>query len=247
MTTTTENQRAMVARRIRALLAKTVENGCTEGEAMAAAELARTLMDKYQIDLTEAELQAEGTARGHTRRQARGHMHIKDWLAAAVADFCDCKVWQERHNDAKALAFFGLEGDVAFATWLIDSLDAYIARATVRYMAGQQKHVLGGRRRWEVQKAFMLGAVDRINKRLREAAAERRRANQRMGDGRSLIAVKSAIVERAFAALGMRLRNRKSSTEITAGDAYGAGQAAGNHATLGRPVNGGAAVRQIAG
>ena len=35
--------------KVRALLAKTVENGCTEAEAMAALELARRLMAEHEI------------------------------------------------------------------------------------------------------------------------------------------------------------------------------------------------------
>jgi len=40
--------------KIRALLAKTIENGCTEAEAMAAIEMARAMMDAYEV--TEADL-----------------------------------------------------------------------------------------------------------------------------------------------------------------------------------------------
>lgn len=47
---TTDKQQAIAAR-IRALLAKTTENGATDAEAMSAAEKARELMDRYQIDL----------------------------------------------------------------------------------------------------------------------------------------------------------------------------------------------------
>lgn len=45
-------------RRIRSLLEKTVENGCTEAEAMLAAEKAADLMAEYELTLTDIELGA---------------------------------------------------------------------------------------------------------------------------------------------------------------------------------------------
>lgn len=46
--------RDAISRRIRALRAKTVENGCTEAEALAAAELLADLLAKYNMTLDEA-------------------------------------------------------------------------------------------------------------------------------------------------------------------------------------------------
>jgi uncharacterized protein DUF2786 len=48
-----------VATRIRGLMAKTTENGCTEEEAMLAAAKARELMDRYRLTMTDVEIQAE--------------------------------------------------------------------------------------------------------------------------------------------------------------------------------------------
>ena len=50
------------AAKIKALLGKTIENGATEAEAMAAAIKARELMDKYDIDLTTLDMKAEGSS-----------------------------------------------------------------------------------------------------------------------------------------------------------------------------------------
>ena len=49
--------RDAILARIRALLAKTVANGCTEAEAVAAAELAAKLLAKHNLTLDEAELE----------------------------------------------------------------------------------------------------------------------------------------------------------------------------------------------
>ncbi len=42
--------RKKMLERVKAILAKTMDNGCTEGEAMAALAKARELMATYEID-----------------------------------------------------------------------------------------------------------------------------------------------------------------------------------------------------
>ena len=49
--------------RIRALLAKTVDRGCTEAEALAAASKAKALMDEHQVSLTDLD-DSEGYVSG---------------------------------------------------------------------------------------------------------------------------------------------------------------------------------------
>jgi hypothetical protein len=49
------NNRDELIEKIRALMSKTVANGCTEAEALAALDKARAFMDAYEV--TEAELQ----------------------------------------------------------------------------------------------------------------------------------------------------------------------------------------------
>ena len=49
--------RKKMLRRVRALLSKTVANGCTEGETLAAQAKARELIAAYEI--TESEVQSD--------------------------------------------------------------------------------------------------------------------------------------------------------------------------------------------
>lgn len=232
-----------LAERVRALLAKTQENGATEAEAMAAAEKARELMDKYQIDLGEVGMEAEGVIKAFSDRTHYKTLQIKDRLAVMVAAYCDVKVWK---NDR--LTFFGLASDAEFATWLLDSLDAHIRRSAVEYMLTARIVATGAKMpRWEAEKAFVLGAISRINQRLNMLTDERKRAmRQQAGGGRSLVVVKSALVERAFADLNMRLRSgSRSNARVHDSGAFKAGVAAGDRASFGRPVNGGGGVAMI--
>src|SRR5688500_9866976 len=51
-----------IKQRIRALQDKTLENGCTEAEAMAAAEMIGRLLEKYDLELGEIGMKEEAAA-----------------------------------------------------------------------------------------------------------------------------------------------------------------------------------------
>lgn len=55
--------------KIRALMAKTVENGCTEAEMMAAMSMAQAMMDAYDVSLDDIE---------ETKREKAVHEIMKD-------------------------------------------------------------------------------------------------------------------------------------------------------------------------
>lgn len=229
-----------IAARIKALLAKSVENGATEEEALAAMQKARELMDKYGITPAALEAEAETIRTANVKRDGWGTFIIKDRIASNVAIYTDCKLWI---TPEKKFAILGSETDRLFCEWLLDSLDQYIRRACVEFIKAQPK--LTGNR-WDHEKAFCIGAIKRINARLTALIAERRRS-VKTSDGKSLVIVKSQLVESAFAKLGMRLGNSKNSVRYKRNDAYAAGESAGNKASFSKPVNGGAGVKAIAG
>ena len=81
--------------KIRALMSKTVDNGCTEAEALAALDKARAMMDAYEV--TEADLQLSKAEGAILRKEPPGSKDphgIKRGMAVAVAKFCDCKAWR---------------------------------------------------------------------------------------------------------------------------------------------------------
>ena len=141
---------------------------------------------------------------------------------------------------------FGVKSDADFASWLIVSLEQFVASSTLAYIAGQPK--MEARERWKAEQAFCLGVVDRINARLRQLATRAQRTMQQQGDGKSLVAVKFAMTQREFEALGLKLKKGGAlAAQAKDASAYAEGRAAGDRAPLGRPVNGGGDVAQIEG
>jgi Protein of unknown function (DUF2786) len=92
-------ERDSVLNKIRALLAKTMENGCSEAEAMAALGKAQAMKDAYAV--TEGELNLTKEEKAILRREPPGTKdphRIKWFLTAAVSKFCNCRCWRERRG-----------------------------------------------------------------------------------------------------------------------------------------------------
>jgi hypothetical protein len=229
--------RKSIAARIRALLSKTVDKGCTEQEALAAAAKAKELMDRYQVDLSETELEDEGFAKGTAESAENRRFNAQDWIVNAIAAYCDVKCWRTQVGSRKwRYVFFGLRSDVEFANWLLKGLEAFI---------WQKADEFGGL--YLDKRNFAMGCANRISQRLREEVSARKAKTQTMSSGRELVVVKQEIVQREFNKLGLRLRSGASRSYVSGGSsaARAAGYAAGNGASFGRPVSAGRSTLRI--
>jgi hypothetical protein len=196
---------------------------------MAALAKARAMIDAYEISDHELQLTRDETA--VLRREPPGSSDphkIKFYMASAVGKFTDCKVWRDGE---KRLVFCGLPSDARFATWLLDSLAAFVRAELVRHLMNDVS--VGGDRRI-VCNSFAAGCTSRISARLNELCAQ----PATNANSRALIIVKSQAVSAKMAELGIKLRSSRSSSSRIDGNAYAAGKAAGDRASFGRPVSG---------
>src|SRR5215471_3872185 len=116
---TTEKREALV-RKLQALQEKTVENGCTEGEAAAAAALAQSLMDQYGLTLDEIEAEAnkedlieqDDVQTGSDALYSKPH-HVQ-FCAPSIANYTNVKSWLY----GARIVYFGLSADVQTAKCL---------------------------------------------------------------------------------------------------------------------------------
>ena len=118
MSQTTELTR--VKARIKALAEKTVSNGCTEAEAMAAAEMVGRLLERYALSMEEIDVREAHCVRVEVPIGGRQRRPI-DGCVPAIARFCDCKVWISRDADVPSYVFFGFESDTALASLSLQS------------------------------------------------------------------------------------------------------------------------------
>ena len=112
MNQTTELTR--VKARIKALAEKTVSNGCTEAEAMAAAEMVGRLLERYALSMEEIDVREAQCVRNEIPIGGKQRRPI-DGCITAIARFCDCKVWIARDGAVPSYVFFGFESDTTLA------------------------------------------------------------------------------------------------------------------------------------
>ena len=81
--------------RIKALTEKTVANGCTEAEAMAAADMVGRLLERYALSMDEIEIRTARCVQVEVPLGGRRRRPI-DGCVPTIARFCDCKLWLAR-------------------------------------------------------------------------------------------------------------------------------------------------------
>ena len=237
---------ARIKARIKALTEKTVANGCTEAEAMAAADMVGRLLERYALSMDEIEVrasrcvQAEVPIGGQRRRPIDG-------CVPAIARFCDCKVWLARAvrpspgapaaDGGSRYVFFGFETDTMLATYLFAVIDRAVATETLGFRRGNPK--LRAVRLRRASASFQHGVVARVAARLeamhraREASVQAQRSS-----GTALILVKHRVVEDAFRATDVRLVSMGAVGPRVIASAYREGWDAGDRIDLNRPLRG---------
>jgi hypothetical protein len=227
-----------VIQRILALRAKTVDRGCTEREAMAAAEKVAELLARYDLTLDEVGLRRAECAGLAVQTQRRRRASI-DQCVVAVADFCDCRAWGEETQDGTLrYIFFGLKADVEAARFLYDLIEITFETETAAFRRGATYQSLRGGERRLAQNSFQFGLAGGIADKLAAIKAART-ANATRPTGFDLVAVKRDVVEDELDLLGLHFtRKVRSAGRRVLLEAYDAGQAAGAlfepHAALGR-------------
>jgi hypothetical protein len=224
-----------IKNRILAMSAKTVENGCTEDEAMAAIAMVGKLLQQYNLSMDEVELRAEvcDTLKIDTGSKVRNGVY---YAVLSIAGFTGCKVWTSRGATLK-YCFFGQESDLLMAKYLYDIITAALVTETAKFKKTREYKTAYSKK--GATSSFGIGMANRIATRLNEMkaamVAEERAAR---GGSNALIVLKNQVVEDAYRQLGMRLKSNYSKTSIRDGAAYNSGQAAGDRVNLSRPVNG---------
>ncbi len=232
----TRPNREKLFTRIRALFSKTVEAGATEAEAMAAAEKARALLEKYQLDLGAEELRQEGFVRKAVKLDALGS-YFGRLISSALQEFCDVKIWYNVPNTAKArialryetpateIEIFGLASDVELAEYLLGSLAGFALAGANVHVAAERKMAfalatsLGAAQIKELHRSYLFGCANPY--------------------GAIIKLDKPKLVLDEMERRGIRLGEGSSPIDPQDAEAFAAGSAHGAKASFGRPVAGG--------
>ncbi|HZV20453.1 MAG TPA: DUF2786 domain-containing protein [Hyphomicrobiales bacterium] len=238
---TGSSKKAKIAAKIRALLAKTRENGCTEQEALEAAAKAAELMQEYQISLSDAELLEDGFVESFLRSKPKADMEAYTLIGSAIAMLTGTKCIQQTEFETglKSYYFFGLQQDADFATWLCHSLGDFILAGCTRYILeekaaaakrisqrsyrdAERKDLLFDAPVYEkpktpnytlMKKSYIWGAATQICERIAKIIKEREEALRNRPAGTALVLRnKQMLVSDALDKRGIRLSKARTST-----------------------------------
>ena len=211
--------------RIQALRAKTIENGCTESEALSAAAKVAELLDRYDLSLSDVEIREASCERREFETYRKKRVPL-DGCVGAIAHFCDCRVWREKNAMGEArYVFFGLRSDVEVAHYLTELIDGAVRSELGRYKTSKAYQKFRHNERHLANSSFTFGMVGSIAEKLMAMKDARDATNA--GTGRALVVVKSAVVDAELARLDLKLRRARSSSRLISERAYEAGGAAG--------------------
>lgn len=151
--------------RIRALLAKTTANGCTEGEAMVAAAKAAQMLRDHGLE-------AQGLEIGPIDRPLHRQKRVKlDDLLGHLALACRCKVILVKRADGLTVRFIGRLPWPEVATWLHETLEAAHRRAMAEFRAAPEyRRWRTSRTRAQARNRFTAGYVEGLKRKLADLA-----------------------------------------------------------------------------
>jgi hypothetical protein len=217
-----------VLSRIQALRGKTVEQGCTEAEALLAASKVAELLDQYGLTLSEIDMKAQSCAGEgiETNRRRRSPL---DECAGAIASFCDCRTWYEMTPQGHIQhIFFGLPADVAGALYLYEKIEEAFETETAAFKRSELYDSHPSAKRRSATTSFQAGLGHGIGGKLNRLKAERTEAFRTSG-GRDLVPIKRDVIEVELAAMGMRLKILQTGRRNLLAMAYKKGRVTGEN------------------
>jgi hypothetical protein len=199
---------------------------------MAALGKAQAMKDAYAV--SESELNLTKEEKAILRREPPGTKdpHRVKWqLLGAVAQFCDCRAWRKTHE--RTLTFCGLPSDAQFATWLLDTLTAFVLGELTKYLMDADPSKQDRR---EAIRSFVAGCTDRISQRLDDLCKQSE--SVATSNAKALVVIKGQAVKAKMEELDIHVRCSGGSCGPGDDSSYRAGKAAGDRASFGRPVSG---------
>lgn len=234
MTSPGEALREAVARRVRALLAKTTENGASEAEAIAAAEKARQLLDAHRLTQADCEIEAEPIEDIQIDRPNNLKFAAVDYCLPGIDAYCGVKTWFHKRHGIRRVRMIGLKSDTEMAVYLYRLIANTIQLESAKFMRQKQTGDATISRR--LRQSFQIGMSGRVNQRLQDMA-KALEPTARTATGTALVVVKTQVVDAAFDRLGLKLGKGLDGMRVRARDAYAEGRVAGDRVNLSQPLD----------
>jgi hypothetical protein len=223
------DKRDSIIKKIQLLKQKTVSNGCSEAEAMSAAEKILQLLTEYDLSMTEVEMKSQVYQDSFIEIDGSVRKPIHD-LVSVIGVFTDTKVWFEKGHKKFIYHFFGSKNDVEFAHYLFDLFSNSMDFEYTKYQKTREYSFIGGKK---ARSPFYKGMAIRLNERLREMKNSIKKKSNENG---LMVIDKSVLVISKFNELNIRLttESRKVRIRKDSASAYYSGKSAADNINITR-------------
>lgn len=219
--------KSKIAARIRALLEKTTDNGCTEDEALAAAQKAAEMLEKYNLTVDEVKLREEAIRRSDNPQSRCGHpADERLWkVAAAIAHMLDCRYWTNQGGRlGPCITFFGFAHEVEIGDYLLLICRRAIYDQSAQYQRDELFLLRASVQRAR-SKSFVDGMVDRLAERIRAM-------KPKQPPGKGLVVLRGSLIDAEMKAQGIVLKDGRGRGSRDFDSGYGDGQIAADQVSL---------------
>ena len=179
-----------------------MEQGCTEQEALAAAEKVAELLDRHGLSLSAIEVRrqaCQGIGIGIGIDTGRRRLGPIDECVPSIAAFFDCRAWSEKTAAGPIRhIFFGLRADVEATHCLYQLIERAFATESARFGRGEVYAGLGPGERRSATHSFQIGLGRGIIAKL-HSLRRARDAGLLASSGKDLIALKTAVASSSIA------------------------------------------------
>lgn len=220
-------EREKIAARARHLAAMTVENGCSEAEAMTAAKKLADLLERYNMTLDEATLRESRFTRQD--RVIDDDVGARLWKpASAIAKLTNTTYWTAQVGMPHQVTFFGFEHEVEIAGYLLSICETAMRGGERRMMRDAMLLVPAKRRARVIP--FLDGMADRLYERILEMIPPPQ-------TGAGLVVVRDALIKAEMKRRKVDLTDKRQRSSMNWGT-YADGRAAADAVALNKGVGG---------
>ena len=232
-----------ILNRMKMFSERTIDNGCSEAEAMLAAQKLSELQAKYNVSLTELDVQEMDFEINYFEAGKRKHPVVCS--LNGIRDFCQVEILMHsytRRNDNTSgnISFFGAPHNVQNALYLMNLIRATMEQEFAQFKTQWEYQDLRMRHHPQSIRSNFLNAMGyRIGDRLKRMAKdENQQVKEQSSTGTDLVVLagqkRDLEHRKMFPRIGTA-RGRNSGS----GSAASAGAAAGDRASLSRGVGSG--------
>src|ERR1700691_1457525 len=217
-----------VKAKIRALMSKTSDRGCSEHEAQSAMTKAGELLSQYDLSITEIDIKESNCITVIYDCKSK-HMPIwTKYCLGSMAEFCSLKCWYAKDfNKNIIIKFFGIPEDCYMSIFLCNLINNSIQKEVLEFKNSETflESKRFGYPCKTLTNSFQQGMSTRLSQKLRELSNQRKNPVEKVSNN-SLMVIKNENIKKA----------KRLTVTIKNSESYNTGRKMAEKVNLNRPL-----------